>query len=118
MRKGRPRGKVKKFRIGRKVQGQGTLSMTAVQKALDRATRKMQSCYERAMMKSSKPLSGKLKLRWTIKQNGRVAGMKSIQNRVSPVVGKCVMKVVKNIKFPKPKGGSVIVTYPWIFSTN
>ena len=78
------RGKVRSFRIGRRATGTGKLSMSAVQKVLDRATRKIQSCYERAMMKSSKPLSGKIKLRWTIGLNGRVSGVKQVNNSVSP----------------------------------
>ena len=115
-RKGQTRGKAKARLSLHGSAGSGKLSTAYVQKIVDRATRKIQRCYERGMMKSNTHLSGKITLRWTIQLNGGVREVTQVSNSVSPVVGKCVMKVVRGLKFPRPKGGMVVVTYPWTFS--
>jgi hypothetical protein len=49
-----------------------------------------------------------------IDPHGKVAS--SAANGVQPEVASCVANVIKNIEFPKPKGGGgVQVNYPFTF---
>ena len=112
--KARRRGRLEHYELGARFKAKA-LSMSAIQRHWTERPGRFSTATS-AMMKSSKGLSGKLKLRWTIRPNGRVFGVKQIDNRVSPVVGKCVLKVVRRLKFSRPKGGMVVVTCPWIFS--
>ncbi|MCH9034909.1 MAG: AgmX/PglI C-terminal domain-containing protein [Planctomycetes bacterium] len=32
-----------------------------------------------------------------------------------PKVSQCIIKVIRSMRFPKPKGGRVIIAYPFVF---
>ena len=108
------RGKVKAFKALSKVRG--TIDKAAVYKAISKHMHKIQRCYERQVMKKGN-LSGKVTAEWSIGTNGRVKRAKiKLSTLNSRKVDSCLLKVIKKIKFPKPKGGDVIVVYPFIFS--
>lgn len=113
-RKGGVRGKVATVSALAKVQG--SLSRSEVLKVLNQNQRKVVRCYERAL--TSKPnLSGKLTFTWTIKPNGRVGSVRQAASTLGHNgVSKCISGVIKRMRFPKPKGGSVSITFPWIFT--
>ena len=70
------RGKVRQVRSLMKKRGQGSLSRSAVSKAINKRIGRIQRCYEKQLMKVKKKLAGKLKLEWVVKTNGRVRGAK------------------------------------------
>ena len=95
----------------------GQLSKAAVFRAIERALGGIRRCYEKELMKGNRKLSGKVTAAWTIKPNGRVAGARVRVNTVgNPRVASCVLSRIRYIRFPKPKGGSVQIVYPFIFS--
>lgn len=112
--KRRVRGRVKVLRSRARVSG-GSLSKAEVLKVIQKNQARISACYERQLMKSPN-LSGKLTIAWVIKPNGRVASVKQVLSSIKDAKLKsCVFGVVKKMRFPKPKGGSVKVKYPFVF---
>jgi len=74
-------------------------------------------CYEKQL--SSNPnLGGKVSVYFTIAPTGSVAkAMVRETSMNNATVEGCVNKVMRSLKFPKPKGGGiVVVTYPFVFA--
>lgn len=91
----------------------GDLDKNIIRRYLRRNLQKMQYCYEKQLV--TKPqLAGTVTASFTIKTDGRVAGMKA--TGIDADVSKCIGDVIAAIEFPKPKGtGDVKVTYPMTF---
>lgn len=111
--KGKVRGKVSGVKALTKVQG--SLSRSDVYKTIDKHQGQILGCYERRLL--DKPsLSGRVVFTWTVAANGSV---KSARQRSSTVgdakVSQCVLKIIRKMKFPKPEGGEVEISYPFMF---
>ncbi len=77
----------------------------------------MRGCYERALLKES-GLAGKLILEWTIGLTGRVEEIKVKQATIKgDEVPNCIAGSLKTWVFPRPVGGQVIVSYPFLFNS-
>ncbi len=101
----------------RKMKVRGTLSREAIANVVRKHLREIQYCYERNLMLNPK-LAGKLIMEWTISTSGSISVVKTKTNTMAtPAVAMCVSARIKRWKFPKPKGGVVIVTYPFIFNS-
>jgi hypothetical protein len=92
---------------------QGDLDKAIIRRYIKRNEAKIQNCYERVLL--AKPgLSGTVSTQFFISPDGTVAS--SSGNGVDGEVSSCVAQVIKNIEFPKPKGGGgVQVKYPFQF---
>jgi hypothetical protein len=93
----------------------GDLDKAIVRRYIKRNVQKLQYCYEKELL-VTKTLHGTVTAEFTITQNGAVdtSTASGIKNKN---VESCVAAVIKNIEFPKPKGGSsVTVTYPMTFT--
>jgi len=112
-RSGRIRGKVTKMSSGLKVKGR--LSRAEVSRVVNSHIHAIQACYERALM-STPGLSGRVVFDWTVKTNGRVKGVRVRSSTVgSRKVTTCISNLIKKWKFPRPQGGEVTITYPFLF---
>jgi pSer/pThr/pTyr-binding forkhead associated (FHA) protein len=101
----------------RKMRVRGTLSREAIAKVVRKHLKEIQYCYERNLMLNPK-LSGKLVMEWTISTSGSVSVVKTKTNTMAtPAVAMCVASNIKRWIFPKPKGGIVVVSYPFIFNS-
>ncbi|HEX7838032.1 MAG TPA: AgmX/PglI C-terminal domain-containing protein, partial [Kofleriaceae bacterium] len=91
----------------------GDLDKAIIRRYIKRNIQKIQYCYEKQLL--AKPtLSGTVQSQFFISPAGTVAS--SSGTGVDPEVASCVAEVIKNIEFPKPKGGGgVQVNYPFIF---
>jgi hypothetical protein len=91
----------------------GDLDKAIIRRYIKRNIQKIQYCYEKQLL--AKPdLSGTVQTQFFITPNGTVASASA--SGVDPEVASCVAGVVKDIEFPKPKGGGgVQVNYPFIF---
>ena len=91
----------------------GDLDKAIIRRYIKRNIQKIQYCYEKQLL--AKPgLSGTVSTQFFITPNGTVA--QSSGNGVDPEVAGCVAGVIKDIEFPKPKGGGgVQVNYPFTF---
>ncbi len=128
--KGRKAGKVKSGKKGKEVAvkgrmklkkpseafGTGVLSPNAITKVVKRRAGAVKSCYERQLKRNPK-LKGKVVVQFEILQSGRVGKTKIVKNTTrDPAVGDCIKKQVKRWRFPKPDGGSVTVSFPFLFA--
>ncbi len=73
-------------------------------------------CYQRQLQRDP-TLRGKVTLKWVIAGDGSVssAAVKT-DTTGNGVVGTCMAGVARRMRFPEPKGGLVIVIYPFLFS--
>jgi hypothetical protein len=96
--------------------GSGRLSRAQIQKVINEHVAQVQACYERNLMRD-RSLAGKITFDWVIAPTGAVA---SVRVRSSTMAGStvstCIMQEIRGWTFPTPEGGSVAVTYPFIFS--
>jgi predicted component of type VI protein secretion system len=100
-----------------KVIHKGSLSREEIARVVRRHLNQIRYCYEKQLAKDPN-LQGKLVGSWTIAGTGLVASASITQNTMgSPPVGKCVERIIKRMRFPRPKGGGqVFVTYPFVFA--
>lgn len=96
----------------------GSLSREAILKVVMAGLGDVQRCYERALM-SSPGLQGKVVFDWVISPSGRVQSTRVRSSTMSSqAVTTCISGVIKGWQFPQPQGGSVKVTYPFIFKAS
>ncbi|MEM7447628.1 MAG: AgmX/PglI C-terminal domain-containing protein [Myxococcota bacterium] len=113
-RSGRVRGRVRAVSALGTQRG-GSLDRGSVQSVINRAIGAIQACYERALM-SSPGLSGRVTFAWTIQPNGRVSGVRQASSTLSsPQATSCMAGVLRRLRFPAPEGGSVQISYPFMF---
>ena len=115
-RTGKVRGRVRRV-SARRLKAQGSISREAVARVINEHLGEVQYCYERALLK--KPgLKGKLVLEWRISTSGRVSRVRQKMSSIpSSEVSTCIIRKLKKWRFPKPRGGVVVVSYPFIFSS-
>ena len=72
-------------------------------------------CFELALQRQPN-LKGAVNVQWRISLQGRVTSTRVTKTtlRNSKVEG-CMARQIKRWKFPKPDGGEVVVTYPFLF---
>jgi hypothetical protein len=76
---------------------------------------RVKDCYERSL-RTSPTLFGKIAMRWTVDADGvpRQVGVESNTMPPSAVPG-CLQTLIEGWRFPKPPGGSVEVSFPFVF---
>jgi hypothetical protein len=97
--------------------GGGTLARELIAKVINEHLGEVRGCYERALLREA-GLAGKLVLEWTIDLNGHVEEIKVKQSTVKGAdVPNCIVGSLKGWIFPKPSGGKVMVSYPFLFNS-
>jgi len=100
-----------KIDLGQRAGG-GQLDKAIIRRYVRRNLQKIVSCYE--TQRAAKPtIEGTVVATFTIKSDGTVAD--SNASGVDPEVASCIAGVIGAIEFPKPKGGVVVVSYPFAF---
>jgi FHA domain-containing protein len=100
----------------RQVDAKGSISREEVAAVINAHLKEVQYCYEKTLLKDP-GLTGKLILEWTIDTNGSVGRVKEkLSTLRNPAVSSCISSSLKRWQFPKPRGGIVIVSYPFIFN--
>lgn len=96
----------------------GALSREEIQRAMRRVLNQIRFCYERELQRAP-DLEGKLAVLFVIAPDGAVASASAKENTLgSAEVEGCVLRVVRRLRFPSPRGaGQVVVTYPFVFSS-
>ena len=92
---------------------QGDLDKAIVRRYMRRNTQKFQYCYEKKLLVDPRA-TGTVSTEFFITPEGTVASAHA--SGVDPEVAECVADVIKQIEFPKPRGGGgVQVNYPLTF---
>ncbi|MFT3696690.1 MAG: AgmX/PglI C-terminal domain-containing protein [Kofleriaceae bacterium] len=90
----------------------GDLDKAIIRRYIKRNIQKLEYCYEKTLL--AKPgLKGTVTAKFTIDSGGLVSA--STASGLDKDVSDCVARVIKDIEFPKPKSGTVDVTYPFEF---
>jgi TonB family protein len=96
----------------------GELDLKLVAKAVRGQMPAVKRCYETALQ-ANPGLAGKLVVRFTVDVDGAVRRASLDQDTLAaPEVGRCVLDVLKAVEFPPPTGGSVEVSYPFVFEAS
>ncbi len=92
----------------------GTLPKEVIGQAINRKLGAVRQCAEEKLTRAPGSLD-KVVVRFVIEENGKVTTA-SIEGKppADEQYGTCLLEVVKTLEFPKPKGGSVVVSYPFI----
>jgi outer membrane biosynthesis protein TonB len=78
----------------------------------------IKACYDRAL-KRNPNLSGKISIRWTITPAGTVTGVEVDQDNMGDSeVTACMKTLISHWRFPAPAGGSVEVSFPFLFQAS
>lgn len=95
----------------------GSLSKEEIGRVIRRNLARFKYCYEK-QLNANPNLAGKISVYFTIAPTGSVASAKVRETTMgSKNVESCVLKVMRSLKFPKPRGGGiVVVTYPFVFA--
>ncbi len=103
---------------GLSVSGKGRLDESAIMKAIQRHLQKLQYCYEKALLRNPS-LAGNIMMGWSISGGGRASSVKVVRSQLKNAkLHGCISSEIARIRFPKPKGGSVRIKYPFSFSSS
>jgi outer membrane biosynthesis protein TonB len=112
------KAKEKKVRVKLKYEKEkvvgGKLDANAISRVIRRRQSAIQRCYEREVKKNPSA-SGKVIVGFTIGTAGRVTSSRPVSDSVGGGVGTCVANQIKRMRFPRPKGGEVIVKKTFVF---
>ena len=94
----------------------GALNRCTIDSYVRKSVDEIKKCYEDELVKDPK-IAGRVVINFIIQATGNVVKSKVQRTTMNnPKVEQCAAEVVKKIKFPKPKGGGiVIVNYPFLF---
>lgn len=93
----------------------GNIPREVIAKIINDNIGRIKYCYERQLQVQPK-LAGKILVEWVIGLEGRVTSTRLKSSSMgSPPVEQCVQGVIRTLPFPKPGGGVVQVTYPFLF---
>jgi TonB family protein len=96
----------------------GELDPGVVSKEVRSRLGAIKACYERAL-KRNPTLSGKVVVHWTITAAGTVSGIDVENDSLGDSeVANCIKSLVARWRFPAPAGGSVEVSFPFVFQAS
>ncbi len=98
------------------IKGPGALARELISKVFEEHMGEVRGCYERALLKDPS-VAGMLVLEWKIDANGRVHDIKIKQVTLRGVeVTNCLAGSLASWAFPRPSGGEVVVSQPFLFN--
>ncbi len=97
----------------------GSLPKDIIRRIIKQHLAQIRYCYEKELVRTP-GMFGKVATQFTISGQGRVIDAKVTRSTLgNRVVEGCVTQKIRTWKFPKPKGGGiVIVNYPFVFNTS
>ena len=95
----------------------GQLDPSIVAKEVRGRMAAIKGCYERSL-KRNPSLSGKIVVRWTITAAGTVQGVEIDSDTIGDTeIVSCMKGLIARWRFAAPSGGSVEVSFPFLFSS-
>jgi hypothetical protein len=110
---GRVRGTVTKMTSSAKVAG--SLSRSEVLQVINSHLHEVQACYERALG-GNKTLGGRVVFEWVVEGNGKPRNVRVRSSTLgNPKVSNCIRSKISSWRFPRPRGGDVSISFPFLF---
>lgn len=98
--------------------GKGRLDKELIRRVIRQHIMEVRTCYERELSKNSK-LGGRVLIHFIIGTGGEVTKSEVESSTLgNTVVEECIAAAVRSWSFPKPQGGVVSVTYPFVLQTD
>jgi outer membrane biosynthesis protein TonB len=96
----------------------GALDKSIIDRIVKQNLPQIRYCYQKELNKNPK-LFGKLVVKFVIAKDGSVSSASTKASTLkNPIVEQCVNARFRRMRFPKPKGGGiVIVSYPFVFNS-
>jgi TonB family protein len=95
----------------------GSLDKELIRRIIRRHINEVKFCYERELTRNAE-LQGRVMVQFTIGGNGAVmASIVQSSTLGNPGVEQCIAGAVRRWEFPKPQGGIVVVTYPFVLKS-
>jgi TonB family protein len=92
----------------------GTLDRSQIEGTINGHMPEVRSCYDDALLKKA-DLEGVVTMDITVGTSGAVIGTKIASTTANfPSVESCINEHVKKWTFPKPQGGNVVISYPFV----
>ncbi|MCS6915685.1 MAG: TonB family protein [Myxococcota bacterium] len=92
----------------------GSLDKELIRRIIRRHINEVKFCYEKELTRNPN-LQGRVMIQFTIANTGAViSSIVQSSTMGSPPVEQCIAAAVRRWEFPKPQGGIVIVTYPFV----
>lgn len=95
------------------VDGPGEVDAGAVAGRIRSQLGGVRSCYERAL-RANPELRGRLEVRFTLGETGRITRITTSGVSEAPEVGTCVAQRLRGLAFPPVRGGSVDFMFPFV----
>lgn len=114
------KGRAEKAVVGRASVGipevDGAVDSASVAKTIKKSSAAVKRCYDKALL-ANPTLKGKVSVTILINTSGRVESIEISEDTIKdPGVSKCIMGVLKRLRFPKPDGGPASITCPFVFT--
>jgi len=98
------------------MRGTGVLDLNALEQNLKRYTRQIKQCYETAMLKQGRPMSGRVSLRFQITAQGRTANI-LVNSQIHDIgMINCIKTTTARQQFPRVSAGVLVIEQPFVFS--
>ncbi|MBL6975689.1 MAG: TonB family protein [Deltaproteobacteria bacterium] len=94
----------------------GELDKATVRRYIQSKMNQIRWCYQQEVQRNPN-VAGQVVYKWVITPTGKVIGVKVASSSLkSPAVEKCIASRIATWRFPSPRGGGTVkVTYPFIF---
>jgi hypothetical protein len=100
------------------VEGVGKLDRAEVAKVVRAHLAELRACYE-ARLRENPKLAGKVVITFEVAPSGQVRSAEAEASTLDDSsLEACLVRRMKTLRFPKPVGGSVVVSYPLVFKPN
>ena len=94
----------------------GSLDKEAIRGIIRRHINEVRFCYERELTRTPN-MEGRVMVNFTIGPTGAVlASIVQSSTLGNPTVEQCIAGALRRWEFPRPQGGIVVVTYPFILN--
>jgi TonB family protein len=98
------------------ISASGSLDSAAIASVVKSKISGIKYCYEKEL-KNNPKLAGKVVVNFTIGETGEVTRYEVESSSINNTeVEQCILRMVRRWKFPPPSGGTVEVSYPFIFT--
>jgi TonB family protein len=95
----------------------GSLDKELIRRIIRRHLNEVKFCYEKELTRNPN-LQGRVMVQFTISPTGSVvASIVQSSTMGNPIVEQCIAAAVRRWEFPKPQGGIVVVTYPFVLKS-
>ena len=102
-------------KMSRTVKVEGGMSREMVKRVIDQHLSDITYCYESTLV-SNPTIMGRVIFEWKILMSGRVGEIRIVASSInSHEIHDCIKRAIKTWQFPKPVGGEVVVSYPFVF---